>query len=76
MEREREREREREKRMIFVMIVSQTAKERKIVATQKSRRVQLSTTPKRTHNYSISLSTFLKEKCNWKLFLCNKLNKI
>ena len=35
---EREREREREREIIFAIIASQVAKERKIVATVKSKR--------------------------------------
>ena len=51
--RERGREREREREMIFSIIESQIAKERKIVATAKSKKILLLAPPRRTHNYGI-----------------------
>ena len=45
-----EREREREREMIFSIIESQIPKERKIVATAKSKKILLLAPPRKTHD--------------------------
>ena len=58
-------------KLIFTTTVSRNANESKIVVTAKPKRISLLTLPRRTHGHNISL----KERWNYKSFLCNKLNE-
>ena len=63
--------------MLFDSTVSWIAKENKIIAIAKPKRVQLSTLLRKTYDRNTSFSLFFKEKkLNYKLFLCNELNEL
>ena len=61
---------------MFSTTMSQVARKSKIDTIVMPKRIELSSSSRKTQNHNIFLGTFFKEKWNYKLFLLNRLNEL